>query len=102
MDRPTIETQRLVMRPFGLADAQDVRRLAAERSIADTTLNIPHPYEVGMAEAWIATHQPRFEAGELVNFAITLFSDQRLIGAMRLRLERAFDRAELGYFTPTI
>ena len=98
MDRPTIETQRLVMRPFAFADATEVRRLAAERAIADTTLNIPHPYDVGMAEAWIATHQPKFEAGELVNFAITLLSDQRLIGAMGLRLERAFDRAELGYW----
>jgi RimJ/RimL family protein N-acetyltransferase len=86
------------MRPFALTDAQDVQRLAAERSIADTTLNIPHPYEVGVAEAWIATHEPKYEAGELVNFAITLRAEKRLIGAIGLKLERAFDKAELGYW----
>ena len=62
--RPTLHTQRLILRPFEIADARDVQRLAGDRAIADTTLNIPHPYEDGMAEQWIATHQPQFEAGE--------------------------------------
>ncbi len=41
-------------------------------SRSSNTLNIPHPYEEGMAEQWIATHQERYEKGELVNFAIVL------------------------------
>lgn len=45
MPIPTLETERLVLRPFTLADAPEVQRLAGERAIADTTLNIPHPYE---------------------------------------------------------
>ena len=49
-ERPTLETTRLVLRPFTLADASDVQRLAGARAIASTTLNIPHPYEDGMAE----------------------------------------------------
>ena len=47
--QPTLQTQRLFLRPFELPDGEDVRRLAGDRAIADTTLQIPHPNEVGMA-----------------------------------------------------
>ena len=53
---PTLTTARLVLRACTLADAPDIQRLAADRDIASTTLRIPHPYEEGMAEQWIATH----------------------------------------------
>ncbi|MCI2424905.1 GNAT family N-acetyltransferase [Candidatus Acetothermia bacterium] len=97
-ERPTIVTERLLLRPFELSDAPDVQRLAGDKAIADTTLNIPHPYEDGMAEEWILTHQPKFEAGELVNFAIVLRTTGKLIGAIGLAIVRRFERAELGYW----
>ncbi len=97
-ERPTLETTRLTLRPFTVADASDVQRLAGEREIASTMLNIPHPYEEGMAEQWIATHQERYEKGELVNFAITLRVDQALIGAIGLQLTQQHASAELGYW----
>ena len=96
--RPILETQRLILRPFELTDARAVQRLAGEYAIADTTLNIPHPYEDGMAEQWIGTHQPQFEAGELANFAVTLREPGELVGAIGLVINRRFDRAELGYW----
>ena len=97
-ERPTLETTRLTLRPFTVADASDVQRLAGEREIASNMLNIPHPYEEGMAEQWIATHQERYEKGELVNFAITLRVDQALIGAIGLQLTQRHASAELGYW----
>jgi ribosomal-protein-alanine N-acetyltransferase len=96
--RPTIKTERLVLRPFELADAKDVQRLAGARAIADTTLNIPYPYEDGMAEEWISTHQPKFEAGNLCNFAVVLRNSGELIGAIGLVIVSRFERAELGYW----
>lgn len=96
--RPTLKTQRLILRPFELTDAKDVQRLAGDRTVADTTLNVPHPYADGMAENWIATHQPKFEAGELANFAIVLRDSGELVGAIGLGIEKRFDRAELGYW----
>ena len=69
-ERPTLTTARLVLRPFTVADALDVQQLAGAREVASTTLLIPHPYEPGMAEQWISTHQERYERGELVSFAI--------------------------------
>ena len=38
---PTLQTERLVLRPFTLDDAADVKRLAGDFSVADTTQNIP-------------------------------------------------------------
>ncbi len=93
-----LDTDRLLLRPFLLSDAPDVQRLAGNWAIADTTLNVPHPYEDGMAEAWISTHQAKFEAGELVVFAITLKADSELVGAIGFQVDRSFDRAELGYW----
>ena len=86
------------MRPFVAADAPEVQRLAGERAIADTTLNIPHPYEDGMAEDWIATHEPAFVAGELATFAIVRKADEQLMGAIGLTFYPQFVRAELGYW----
>jgi len=56
------------------------------------------PYEKGMAEEWISTHLPKFEAGELANFAIVLKETQELIGAIGLTINKRFKRAELGYW----
>lgn len=98
MTAPVLESARLLLRPFSAADAPEVQRLAGSRAIADTTLNIPHPYEDGMAEAWIARHPAAFDAGELATFAITLKAGGALLGAISLTIERRFDRAELGYW----
>ena len=96
--RPTIETLHLILRPFGLADASVVQRLAGDKAVASTTARIPHPYEDGMAEEWIGKHQDAFEAGELVNFAVTRRAEGDLIGAIGLRIDQQSATAELGYW----
>ena len=96
--QPTIETERLILRPFTPSDAPVVQRLAGDRAIAATTLNIPHPYEDGMAEEWISTHKAGFEKEILVNFAIVLKNSKELVGAIGLTLEKGHARAELGYW----
>lgn len=99
--RPTLDTPRLILRPFALTDAPDVQRLAGAREVASTTLNIPHPYTDGMAEQWIATHQEAYARGEFVIFAIVLRANQALIGATSLHIHRPHVQAELGYWIGT-
>ena len=54
--RPTLDTERLILRPFTLADADAVTAIVSDREIAANTLSIPHPYDRSMAEKWLATH----------------------------------------------
>lgn len=96
--RPTIETERLILRPFALEDAARVQLLAGAWEIASVTLNVPHPYEDGMAETWISTHQEQFDAGKLVTLAVTLRESGLLIGAIGLTRHPEFERAEMGYW----
>ena len=97
VDQPTIRTERLVLRPFQLSDAPRVRELAGAREVAENTLNIPHPYPEGAAEAWISEHESAFRVGETAAFAITL-PDDTLVGAVGLKLEEDTGIAELGYW----
>lgn len=95
---PTIETERLKLRPFTLGDAAELQRLIGDRDIASTTLRIPHPYEDGMAEQWIGTHQEAFDKGERVAFAIVHGEQGFLIGGIGLGINKEYERAELGYW----
>lgn len=95
--QPTLTGPRIVLRPFVLTDALDVQRLAGERAIADTTMNVPHPYPDGAAERWIATSHALFAHGEEARFAVTTREDG-LVGAVGLRIAPAHRHAELGYW----
>lgn len=97
--QPTLTTDRLILRPFVLADAPAVQRLAGDWAIADTTSSIPHPYEDGAAEAWIGSHAVQLEQETAVVFAITLKDDGQLAGTISLFSIRAESRrAEMGYW----
>jgi len=93
----TLRTERLILRPFSLIDAPDVRRLAGDRRVYETTLLIPYPYGEGVAESWISTHQTVFYEERCAIFAICLMNGF-LIGAISLNRASPFNRAELGYW----
>jgi len=99
---PTLTTSRLVLRACTLADAPGIQRLAGDRDVASTTLRIPHPYEDGMAESWIATHQEIFDRGEEMSLGIVLRSairsDSPTIGSIGLVFNLPHDNAEMGYW----
>jgi len=96
--RPTLETERLILRPFRLTDAADVQPLAGDRAIAATTVAIPHPYPDGAAETWIASRPDRLASGCGATFALTRRDDGALIGSMGLEINTEMQRAELGYW----
>ena len=95
---PTIELKRIVLRPFTLDDAKVVQELAGDKEVAKTTLNVPHPYEDGMAEEWIKKHEKEFKNGNLVTLAITHKKEGYLIGTINIKLNQKFENGELGYW----
>lgn len=95
MPRPTITTERLVLRPFTPDDAPAIQRLASAHDVAATTLLIPHPYPEGAAAEWIAGHD---DASNNHIFAIAPRDGGEAMGAIGLHVERNHDRAEIGYW----
>ncbi len=100
---PTLHTKRLILRSFTLDDARDVQKLAGEKDIAATTSTLPHPYEDGMAEKWINTHQSKLENGSGIVWAITLKENGTqkstiLIGAIDINIDKEEAIGELGYW----
>ncbi len=98
VDQPIIVTERLVLKPFLLSDARRVQYLAGNTKVAETTLNIPHPYEDGMAESWIGTHRESFNEGKGFTYAITNKDTDELIGAIGIMINPTHRRGELGYW----
>ena len=96
--QPSLDTARLHLRPFTLADALDVQRHVSDRDVAAMTLSIPHPYPDGAAEKWIDMHAGKYADSLSVHFAIVERDSDALAGAIGLTLEPGHGRAELGYW----
>jgi [ribosomal protein S5]-alanine N-acetyltransferase len=96
---PTLHTARLLLGSFEQDDAAALQRLAGDREIADTTLAIPHPYEMDHALAWIGNQRRESARGRATNFAVRLSSGSQLIGCAGLRdIDPEHLQAELGFW----
>lgn len=98
-DQPSLVTERLILRPLQLTDAERVCDLAGDREIAAQSIQIPHPYDVEDARMWIITQNEEFEDGKQLNFAIIERNSGELIGVIGLlRIRHEHESAELGYW----
>jgi RimJ/RimL family protein N-acetyltransferase len=96
---PTLWTARLLLGAFDLEDAAELQRLAGAREIADTTVSIPHPYELDHALAWIGQQRREAVRGRACNFAVRLVTSGQLIGSAGLRdIDPEHLQAELGFW----
>jgi [ribosomal protein S5]-alanine N-acetyltransferase len=99
---PTLRTARLLLGMFSQEDGAELQRLAGAREIADTTVSIPHPYDLDHALAWIGQQRREAVRGRATNFAIRLLPDGPLIGSAGLRdIDPEHLQAELGFWIGT-
>lgn len=96
---PTLQTPRLLLGGFDPGDAPELQRLAGAREIADTTVSIPHPYDLDHALAWIGHQRRELVRGRATNFAVRLVPGSPLIGCAGLRdFDPEHLQAELGFW----
>ncbi len=91
--RPTLETERLVLRAPDLDDAEALARLVNDRRIAENTLRIPHPYELADACAFVAAANAEHHE---ISFLICARDGALLGGCGIARLSG--DAPEIGYW----
>ena len=97
-DIPRLSTERLVLRPFTLADGPVVEALAGAREVADTTLTMPHPYPAGGGASWIATHAENWSRNGVLALAICNRRSNELLGAISLDIDAMHRHGEIGYW----
>ncbi len=101
---PDIETERLRLRPLRPSDADDVVRLVNDFEVARYTATIPHPYDLKMAQDFIATPEASPDAASrflddpdaALVLAIVRKEDDQLIGCVGL--QKTPEGPELGYW----
>jgi RimJ/RimL family protein N-acetyltransferase len=96
--RPTIKTDRLLLKPLELGNGWDVRRMAGNSRVAENTLYMPFPYPEGVAEEWISTHANEFFEKRQLILGIFIKKDKTLVGCIGLTLKMDIGNAELGYW----
>ena len=95
---PHLETNRLVLGEIYAADIPNIIKYAGNKKVAETTLNMPHPYQEKDAIFWINMAQQGWQDKTKNIFAIRLKTNQELIGGVGLHIDARFNRAELGYW----
>src|SRR5271166_264844 len=98
MASPPLQTQRLTLRPYTLADIPALVPLIGAHEVAATTLRIPHPYTEEIAREFIALAEKDEASGQCVRRAIVLQQSGALCGGVGLQIEAEHRRAELGYW----
>lgn len=96
----TLETDRLLMRPYHQRDAEAVYKVVSRREIAETTVNIPHPYPRGTVDWWINFINENIKNDRAYEFGIFLRQEPHTyIGNCGLlSLSKQHNNGEIGYF----
>ena len=99
MDKfPKLETNKLLLRKLSFDDIPKIIEYAGNRKVAETTLNIPHPYKENDAIFWINSANKGFESRTQYTFGIRIKNGDKFIGGIGLKVNNRFQRAELGYW----
>lgn len=95
----TLETERLLLRPYRAEDAPDVA-LACRDELTQRWLPLPNPYTDADALSWCTEVSRGFRtSGEGIEWAAIRRSDQRLIGSFGLkRTDWRGRSSEIGYW----
>lgn len=94
---PDLETERLVLRPMQVSDADDMFRYASRRDVTEFLLWSPHPTK-GYTEDYLRCIRARYRIGEFYDWAVVEKASGRMIGTCGFtRFDPPHNSAEIGY-----
>ncbi len=93
-----LETDRLSLRCLEPADAGAVESYAADRAVARHLANVPYPYPVGLAAAWIEESRRNIGRGDDYALAVTARGRGALVGTVHLKVPDYREGGEIGYW----
>ncbi|WP_273851535.1 GNAT family N-acetyltransferase [Guptibacillus spartinae] len=80
-----LETERLNLQPFNKEDASRIKELANNKELA-TILGLPHPYELELAEEWIAIQPKQIQKGLEYPLTIVTKKKNEIVRTITLRV----------------
>jgi [ribosomal protein S5]-alanine N-acetyltransferase len=94
---PTLETERLVLRPLASEDAATVRALGDDRRVAEMTL-LPHPFGEEEVRQWVEGHLKWAAQGKSRPFSVLLKEAGAMVGHAGVLLDWDNEKAGLYYW----
>lgn len=96
----TLETKRLILKPYQHEFVDVIYPVVSQAEIADTMVTIPHPYPKEDVEKWIDYLQTSTEKGTAFEFSIFLKENPaKYIGTCGIvSVSNNHNKAEVGYF----
>jgi ribosomal-protein-alanine N-acetyltransferase len=94
----SLQTGRLTLRPYTMADIPAFLPLIGAREVAATTLRIPHPYSENQARDFVALAEKDNATGACLRLCIVVRDSGLICGGIGLMIEPDHRRAELGYW----
>lgn len=96
---PTLQSERLVLRPLRVTDAPAIAEQAGDRRVARNLADVPSPFPVALAASWITARLDRWARGGGPTYAIVeRDAGPGLVGTVSMRQVPRDRRAELGYW----
>lgn len=94
---PSLTTERLLLRPMRITDADDMYRYARREDVTAYLLWSPHPAK-SYTENYLRYLQGRYALGEFYDWAIVEPSENRMIGTCGFtRIDFPHNCGEIGY-----
>lgn len=94
---PTLETERLILRPLSQKDSCDMFDYAHRDALTQYLLWDPHPGE-SYTHEYLRYVEKRYRAGDFYDWAVVLKENSRMIGTCGFtRIDHTSELGEVGY-----
>ncbi len=96
--QPTLENDRLLLRPLSTEDAPALSAIGNDEEVAKKLSSMPYLYTLQKASAFIAQTKNDYKEGEEAHFAIVKKADVQLTGVISIDLSWEHNHGTIDYW----